>query len=143
MARPRLGYTFEGNLFPSQLRFARRQDLRRSLGVPAVSNHIGELVFLMAEADITVFPLWPGRERAHFIAMWLKRRFAEYFHDDPRGTDAAVEHAMACVEVTDRRPDDLDACVDYTAPGYDPAAAFSWAAIKSGMQRGWSLEGRT
>ena len=141
MAKTRIGYTFEGNLYPGRLRLTSRRDLKEALLVPAVPGHIDELVLLMPVADLAIFPLWPGRERAHFIAMWLKRRFYERFREHPRDLEV-VEDALSHIEICDRRPDDLDICVDYTAPLYDGATAFSWPHLKEGMQRGWDLDGR-
>jgi hypothetical protein len=141
VSKPRLGIGFEGILFVGRLRSTDRVDLDRALGSPPAPGSIAALLRLMPQADIAVYPLWPARGRAAFISRWLKRRLSEHLHDDPGEAARAVAAALRAIEIADRRPDDLDAVVEFFAvsqlDGVDP---LSWAPIDAAMQRGWALE---
>ena len=143
MSKPRLGLGFEGTLFPGRLVTTDRADLDRVLGAPAVPGSMEALVRLLPQADIAVYPLWPARGRAAFIARWLKRRFREHFGDHPDGPELPAMCALRALDIADRRPDDLDAWIEHAAVQPRPTEeAMEWGPIAVAMERGWALERR-
>jgi len=141
VAKPKVGIGFEGTLFVGRLRSSDRADLDRALGSQAAPGSIAALLRLMPQADIAIYPLWPARGRAAFVSRWLKRRLAEHLRDDPGGSAGAVQAALRTLEIADRRPDDLDAWIEYAAvSAHEGVEPLAWAPIEAAMQRGWALE---
>jgi hypothetical protein len=143
MAKPRLGLGFEGTLFPGRLATTDRRDLDRVIGTPSAPGAIEALLRLLPQADLAIYPLWPGRGRSAFISRWLKRRLREHFHDHPDGPASPTECTMRALDITDRRPDDLDAWIEHAAVEPQAADPLDWTPIAAAMERGWALERRT
>jgi hypothetical protein len=139
VAKPRLGIGFEHILYAGSFAAADRP----SHGVGPTSGAIERLVRMVPQLDIVVYPLRPAPRRATHIASWLVTELYRHFgRADVPELQKTVDATMDLIEIVDRRPDDLDAVIEYWALQFETIEGLEPTVIAENMGRIWARGGR-
>jgi hypothetical protein len=129
-----IGLAADGVIFPGRL------PAGGDIAHPPIPGRLASLIRLMPLYDLTVFPLWPARGLADFLARWLDHhlRALPELREHPEPSLALLT-ALHRIDIAGRAPQHLDALVTVTAVGSWPADPLAPEAVAAAVERGRAL----